>query len=60
MAKRKPKAKAKPKGGGTAVVQIWGDTRKDRGELLSAEQLDELSKDKTATLTAIKLKEGGS
>lgn len=49
--------KARAKGSKTAVTEIWGSTRTERGELLSPEQLDELSKDKAATLTAIKLKE---
>lgn len=49
--------KAKARVSKSAVTEIWGSTREDRGELLSSDQLDELQKDKTATLAAIKLKE---
>jgi hypothetical protein len=47
---------AKVRGAKTAVTEVWGATREDRANLLSPEQLDELQKDKTATLAAIKLK----
>lgn len=41
-----------------AVTELWGSTRADRNELLSPEQIDELTKDKEAKLKALKLKEG--
>lgn len=44
--------------GKSAVTDIWGSTRADRNELLSADQIEELTKDKEAKLKAIKLKEG--
>ena len=39
------------------VVEAWGSTRTDRNNLLSPEQIDELTKDKEATLRRLKLKE---
>jgi hypothetical protein len=48
---------AKARASKSAVTEIWGSTRADRNELLSADQIEELTKDKAATLAAIKLKE---
>jgi hypothetical protein len=39
-----------------AVTDLWGSTRADRNELLSPQQIDELTKDKEAKLRALKLK----
>lgn len=50
--------KAKARASKSAVTEIWGSTREDRGELLSPDQLDELQRDKSATLAAIKMKGG--
>lgn len=41
----------------SAVTELWGATRVDRVNLLTTEQIDELTKDKEAKLKAIKLKE---
>lgn len=38
----------------TAVKELWGATRADRNELLSADQIDELTKDKERALVKLK------
>lgn len=43
--------------GRSAVTELWGATRSDRTELLDADQIETLTKDKEAKLKALKLKE---
>lgn len=43
--------------GRSAVTELWGATRSDRTELLDADQIEELTKDKEAKLKALKLKD---
>jgi hypothetical protein len=43
--------------GKAVIVDLWGKTRGDRNELLSKEQIDEITADKEAKLKALKLQE---